>query len=114
MQLLQLDATLRRRLLETPKVTVWPLGPSRRAPGVVAFALTGWSADEAAAVLAEAFGIVVEAGRLTAAPLPVTQQFGTGFLRASLAAGSTADDVEKFLAAVSRLVARRGADESSH
>jgi selenocysteine lyase/cysteine desulfurase len=112
--LLQLDAALRRRLTETPQVTLWPLGASRRAPGVVSFSLAGWAADEAAAVLAEAFGVQVEAGPLTAAPLPAPPRAGSGFLRASLAAASTPAEVETFLSAVSWLAARGGAGRSSH
>lgn len=113
-RLVELDLALRRRLAEVPLVTVWPLGSPRPAIGVIAFALAGWDAGEAAAVLAEAFGIAVEAGGLTAAPLPVPERVALGFLRASLSTCSTAADVESLAQAIARLAGTRPPEGRAH
>ncbi len=112
--LLDLDAALRRRLAEIPLVAVWPMSAADRAVGVIAFAVSGWGAEEVAELLSSAFGIAVEAGRMTAAPLPAPLRLGAGFLRASLSSGSTAQDIEALAAAVSRLAASRISSDRTH
>jgi selenocysteine lyase/cysteine desulfurase len=81
---------------------------------VVAFALRGWDAEEAGALLGEAFGIAVESRCLTAAPLPFPERLGAGFLRASLASCSTVGEVYALVDAVSRLACRRPAAGCAH
>ncbi len=112
--LLHLDGALRGALADQAGVTVWPLGTRRCGTGVVGFAIRGWSAEEAAAVLWEAFGIALEAGPLTAAPLPVPDEFGRGLLRASLGGDSKAEHGGALAAAVSRLACSRAPSTVSH
>ncbi len=105
-EMLHLDAALRAALSSLPGVSVWPLAGLRHATGVIGFALGGWAADEAAALLAEAFGVGVESGDLSAVPLPFPAPAGPGLLRASLGRATTPDDVDALASAVSQLLDR--------
>lgn len=101
--LVHLDAALRGALAVQHGFTVWPLGARRHALGLVAFACRRWSAGEAAALLAEAFGIVLESACLTAVPLPFSAGLGRGLLRASIGPSTSPDEIVALGDALSRL-----------
>lgn len=101
--LLAAEDRLLARLTRLPDVTLWPFGGSPRAHAVVSFAVSGWTSEEAAAVLGDAFGLCVEAGRLTAAPLPIPSRRGSDLLRASLAPCSSPLDADRLVNALDRL-----------
>jgi len=111
----EIDAIFRRRLADAPGARVWPLGDRPSAPGVATFALPGWPAVEAAELLAEAFGVDVDAGdALTAAPLPLPPGLQAGLIRAAIAPDTPPEDVERAAAAVARIAASAPARSAVH
>ena len=114
-EMTDLDALFRRRLAEASGARVWPLGGRPPAPGVATFALPGWPAVEAVELLAEAFGVEVDAGdSLTAAPLPLPFGLAGGLVRAALAPDTAPEDVERAAAAVARIAAAAPARSAVH
>ena len=103
------EAALRRRLLAgldriegVRTLRLWP--DSGSAIGVVAFTVDGHPARQVAEYLSAEHGIGVRDGRFCAHPLLSKLSADGGALRASFGLGSTADDVDRLLAAVERLV----------
>ncbi len=64
------DEWIRSALEAREGIVTWPRARDTYAPGLVSFSLAGWPAEEAAAILEESFGILVDAASPTAAPLP--------------------------------------------
>lgn len=94
-------------LASLPGVTLYgPADPELRA-GIVALTADGRDPEDLAADLARDFGIATRAG-LTCAPLAHHTQGTalTGALRLSIGAMSTADDVEKAIAALGSILRR--------
>lgn len=79
-----LDTWTRAALSRRPKVRVWPVTDAASSIGVIGFQIEGWTAAEASIVLAEGFGIGIDALPLSAAPLPPTRGFRGDLMRAVL------------------------------
>jgi selenocysteine lyase/cysteine desulfurase len=77
---------------------IWP--DSTERVGVVGFGVDGHDAGLVAAYLSAEHGIGVRDGRFCAHPLLARLGLAAGALRASLGAGSVADDVDRLLAAL--------------
>jgi selenocysteine lyase/cysteine desulfurase len=86
------------RLLE-----IWPDSPERI--GVVTFTLDGHDSGRVAAYLSAEHGIGLRDGRFCAHPLLARLGSSDGALRASFGLGSSSDDVDRLLAALTTLVA---------
>lgn len=90
-------------------LSMW--GPSSPRVGLVAFRVDGWHASALAAALSAEHGIGVRDGAFCAHPLMAslasTRDEGAtgGAVRASFGAGSTEDDVDRFVSAMAELVA---------
>ena len=106
-----------RELAGAREVSVF--GPEQPRVGIVSLALPGHDAGDVALRLGRDFGVGVRAGQFCAHPLvrrlTGDDQSGAcgagprGLLRASLGLGSTADDVDRFVAALGRILRSRSA-----
>ena len=87
-------------------LSMW--GPRSERIGVVSFTVAGWHPGALAAALSAEYGIGVRDGAFCAHPL-VADLLGAsapGAVRASIGVGTRAEDIERFLAAMSVLVTR--------
>ncbi len=99
------ETALRQRLLAglEPFEAVRPLGiwpDSTDAVGIVALEVRGHEAGLVAACLASEHGVGVRDGKFCAHPLIARVNAGRGALRASFGIGTTADDIDRFVAAL--------------
>ncbi|HEY3684490.1 MAG TPA: aminotransferase class V-fold PLP-dependent enzyme [Streptosporangiaceae bacterium] len=97
---------LRQGFAAIPEVTELRLWPSDHPRvGIVAFDVAGYDADLVAAYLSAEHGIGVRDGKFCAHPLLRDLLGGDGAaVRASIGAGTTAEHVDRLVAAVHRLV----------
>ncbi|HEY6793828.1 MAG TPA: aminotransferase class V-fold PLP-dependent enzyme [Kineosporiaceae bacterium] len=91
-----------RALPDVRLLQIWP--DSTERIGVVAFVVDGHDSGRVAAYLSAEHGIGVRDGRFCAHPLLARLGHRDGALRASLGLGSSADDVDRLITAVARLV----------
>jgi selenocysteine lyase/cysteine desulfurase len=103
------EAALTQRLLDglatldgVEVLTVWP-DLSDRA-GVVGFVVKGQDPARLAAILSAEYGIGVRDGKFCAHPLLARLGHGDGALRASLGVGSRAEDVDRLVGALERIL----------
>ncbi len=103
------EAALRRRLLaglaSVPGVRthrIW--SDSGSAVGVVSFSVSGHLPGHVAAFLSAEHGVGVRDGRFCAHPLALRLGIPEGAVRASIGLGSTADDIDRLVAGLGRLV----------
>lgn len=103
------EAGLTRRLIDglstldgVEVLRIWP--DVDDLAGVVGFTVRGHSPARLAAALSAEFGIGVRDGKFCAHPLLASFGNGDGALRASLGLGSRAEDVDRLVGALSRLL----------
>jgi selenocysteine lyase/cysteine desulfurase len=99
--LLRLDAGL-DAIPGVRRLRLWPDAPDRVA--VASFTVDGFDPGLVAAVLSAEHGIGVRDGRFCAHPLLARLAPGGSAVRASIGAGTSSDDVDRLLAALSSLV----------
>ena len=104
------EETLRARLVEGLREIdgvrvqrIWHDSPS--SIGVVTFTVDGLDAGLVAAVLSAEHGVGVRDGRFCAHPLLARLGLDHGAVRASIGVGTSSDDVDRLVAAVTALVA---------
>lgn len=95
-----LDGWLRAALARRNPVRVWPTSGVPASMGIVGFQIAGWSAQEAALVLRESFGVAVDRLPLCAAPLPPARGTSGELLRAVLRPDTPETVVEALVAGV--------------
>ena len=105
------DEWIRSALEARDGIVTWPRARETYAPGVVAFSLPGWPAGEAAAILEESFGILVDAERPTAAPLPGDP---AEVLRVFPGTGHGEAEIEALVGALWRVAESRRPDPVAH
>jgi len=105
------DEWIRSALEARDGIVTWPRGRESYAPGVITFAIDGWPAREAAAILEESFGLLVDAGRPTATPLPGAPD---ELLRVFPSARHREEDVEALVGALWRVAETRRPDPVAH
>jgi selenocysteine lyase/cysteine desulfurase len=103
------EATLTQRLLDglatldgVEVLSIWPDLHDRA--GVVGFVVQGQDPARLAAVLSAEYGIGVRDGKFCAHPLLARLGHGTGGLRASIGVGSRAEDVDRLVGALERIL----------
>lgn len=103
------EAALTQRLVEGLRtldgvevLSVWPDLTDRA--GVVGFVVHGQDQGRIAAILSAEYGIGVRDGKFCAHPLLARLGHGSGGLRASLGVGSRAEDVDRLVGALERIL----------
>ncbi len=105
------DEWIRSALEARDGIVTWPRARETYAPGVVAFSLPAWPAEEAAAILEESFGILVDAERPTAAPLPGDPE---DVLRVFPGPAHREEEIEALVGALWRMAESRRPDPVAH
>jgi len=105
------DEWIRSALEARDGIVTWPRARETYAPGIVAFSFEGWPAGEAAAILEESFGILVDAARPTAAPLPGDP---AEVLRVFPGPGHHEAEIEALVGALWRVAESRRPDPVAH
>jgi selenocysteine lyase/cysteine desulfurase len=101
------EKVLRRRLLAglgplegVRALQIWP--DAAEAVGIVAFEVQGHEAGLVAACLSGEYGVGVRDGKFCAHPLLARLNYGQGALRASFGLGTTIDDIDRLIAALTQ------------
>jgi selenocysteine lyase/cysteine desulfurase len=101
------ETVLRRRLLAgllrlegVRALQIWP--DAAEAVGIVAFEVEGHEAGLVAACLSGEYGVGVRDGKFCAHPLLARLNCGQGALRASFGLGTTTDDIDRLIEALTQ------------